>query len=169
MTLPFLILAVLTLAGATAAMTLRKLVHCALALSVAFVGLAGLYLVLGAQFVGLVQVMVYVGAVVILIVFAILLTRSDELPAPRGSLSSKTSWLAGLVVVAGVFAVLARALTTTGASQAIAGARPEAKISDIGSALMQRFVLPLEVVGLLLTAALIGAVVIAMEEKQSTK
>jgi NADH-quinone oxidoreductase subunit J len=68
-----------------------------------------------------------------------------------------------------VFAVLAWALTAGGAEQGVAGARPEAAISEIGSALMQRFVLPLEVVGLLLTAALIGAVVIAMEEKQSAK
>jgi len=169
MTLPFLILALVTLAGATAAMTLRKLVHCALALSVAFVGLAGLYLALGAQFVGLVQVMVYVGAVVILIVFAILLTRSDEPGLPRALRGEKRARLAGLAVAAGVFAVLAWALAAGGAEAGIAGARPEATIDAIGSALMQRFVLPFEAVGLLLTAALIGAVVIAMEEKQSPK
>ena len=169
MTLAFLILAVLTLAGGTAAMTLRKLVHCALALSVALVGLAGLYLDLGAQFVGLVQVMVYVGAVVILIVFAILLTRSEELPGQRVSLFSKTPALAGFVVAAAVFAVLAWALTAGDAAQGALGAHPQATTREIGSALMQRFVLPFEVVGLLLTAALIGAVVIAMEEKQSTR
>lgn len=169
MTLPFLILAVLTLAGATAAMTLRRLVHCALALSIALVGLAGLYLDLGAQFVGLVQVMVYVGAVVILIVFAILLTRSDALPAQRFFLSWKTPGFAGFVVAAAVFSVLAWALTTGSVAQRVLAARPEATMREIGSALMQRFVLPFEVVGLLLTAALIGAVVIAMEEKQSTK
>jgi NADH-quinone oxidoreductase subunit J len=161
MTVPFLILAVLTIVGATAAMMLRKLVHCALALSIAFVGLAGLYLDLGAQFVGLAQVLVYVGAVVILIVFAILLTRSDELP------EQKTHWLAGAAVSAAVFAVLAWAVTAGGAAPGTTGAQPLVTIRQIGEALMQRFVLPLEVVGLLLTAVLIGAVVIAMEEKQS--
>ena len=75
MTLLFLILGVLTLAGAVAALTLRNLVHCVLALTLAFVGLAGLYLQLGAQFMGFAQILVYVGAVAILIVFAILLTR----------------------------------------------------------------------------------------------
>ncbi|MGC2160279.1 MAG: NADH-quinone oxidoreductase subunit J [Silvibacterium sp.] len=164
MTVPFLILAALTIAGATAAMTLRKLVHCALALAICLVGLAGLYLDLGAQFVGLAQVLVYVGAVVILIVFAILLTRSDALPAEK-----KPTVAGGLIVSAAVFAVLAWAVTAGGAAQGAPASQPQAAIEQIGSAMMQRYGLPLEIVGLLLTAALIGAVVIAMEEKQGTR
>lgn len=163
MPVTFLILAVLTVAGATAAMTLRRLVHCVLALTICFVGLAGLYLYLGAQFAGLVQMLVYVGAVVILIVFAILLTHSHEAPSQK-----KWSWLAGVCVSAAVFAVLAWAVMAGGAIEG-AGGQPQATMQQIGSALMGRFVLPLEVVGLLLTAALIGAVVIAMEEKQSAR
>jgi NADH:ubiquinone oxidoreductase subunit 6 (subunit J) len=162
MTAPFVLLAAVAIAGATAAMTMRKLVHCALALALCFVGLAGLYLDLNAQFVGLVQVLVYVGAVVILIVFAILLTRHDELP-----LQTVSTRIAGLGLSAVVFAVLAWAITAGGANLGAASAIPEAAMKDIGGALMQRYVLPLEVVGLLLTAALIGAVVIAMEEKKS--
>ncbi|HTV04402.1 MAG TPA: NADH-quinone oxidoreductase subunit J [Acidobacteriaceae bacterium] len=164
MTAPFVILAVVTIGGAVAAMTLRKLVHCALALAVCFVGLAGLYLDLNAQFVGLVQVLVYVGAVVILIVFAILLTRHDELPA-----QTNRTRVAGLGVSAVVFALLAWAVTAGGAQMGAAVAAPEAAMKDIGGALMQKYVLPLEVVGLLLTAALIGAVVIAMEEKKKAR
>ena len=79
--LSFAIIAVFTIAGALAAMILRNLVHCVLALVLAFTGLAGLYLQLGAQFVGFAQILIYVGAVAILIVFAILLTRSHEPPA----------------------------------------------------------------------------------------
>src|SRR5258708_29968795 len=78
MTIAFVILAALTIAGAVAAMSLRNLVHCALALTIAFGGLAALYLQLGAQFVGFAQLLVYVGAVAILIVFALLLTRGSE-------------------------------------------------------------------------------------------
>jgi NADH-quinone oxidoreductase subunit J len=163
MTVPFLILAAITLAGAVAAMTLRKLVHCALALAVSLVGLAGLYLDLGAQFVGLAQVLVYVGAVVILIVFAILLTRGDGPPSPRIGRA-----VSGVVISACVFAVLAWAVVSGGAAQG-ASAPSLAPISDIGHAMMGRYILPLEIVGLLLTAALIGAVVIAMEEKRRTK
>ena len=90
---PFAIIAVLTLASAVAAMSLRNLVHCALALTVTFAGLAALYLQLDAQFVGFAQILVYVGAVAILIVFAILLTRSGE--PPRQSVFS-AAWVVGV-------------------------------------------------------------------------
>ena len=144
-------------------MTLRKLVHCALALAICLIGLAGLYLDLGAQFVGLAQILVYVGAVVILIVFAILLTRSDELPSPRGK-----QRVAGMFVAAAVFALLAWVLLGRNLESS-APAQRQAAIHQIGSSLMSDYVLPLEIVGLLLTAALIGAVVIAMEEKQNAQ
>lgn len=163
MTVPFLILAALTIAGATAAMTLRKLVHCALALAISLIGLAGLFLDLGAEFVGLVQIMVYVGAVVILIVFAILLTREDQPPSQRSGRAARA--ISGVAVSACVFGVLAWAVLSGGAATGAAAQAPS-DILGIGHALMGRFVLPLEVVGLLLTAALIGAVVIAMEEKK---
>src|SRR5262245_54368740 len=103
MTVTFVIFAILTLAGAIAAMTLRNLVHCALALTVAFAGLAGIYLQLNAQFVGFAQVLIYIGAVAILIVFAILLTRGSE---PVGQNLFSSSWLLGAVVAGGVFAVV---------------------------------------------------------------
>ena len=77
---PFLILAGVTFAGACAAMMLRGLVHCALALAVTFAGIGALYLNLGAQFLGLAQLLVYVGAIAVLIVFVILLTRGERQP-----------------------------------------------------------------------------------------
>src|SRR6266404_321818 len=89
----FIILGLLTLAGAGAAMSLRNLVHCALALTVAFAGLAALYLQLDAQFVGFAQILVYIGAVAILIVFAILLTGGGE--APKRPVLS-VSWCIGV-------------------------------------------------------------------------
>src|SRR5438445_6508630 len=105
-----IILGLLTLAGAIAAMSLRNLVHCALALTVAFAGLAAFYLQLGAQFVGFAQILVYIGAVAILIVFAILLTRGSEQPQQR---IFSRSWLSGLAVALVVFAVLARTIITS--------------------------------------------------------
>ena len=78
MSAAFLILAIVTILAACAAMTLRGLVHCALALAVAFAGIGTLYLSLGAQFLGLAQLLVYVGAIAVLIVFVILLTRGGE-------------------------------------------------------------------------------------------
>ena len=163
MTIPFLIIAALTIAASAAAMTLRNLVHCALALVVAFAGLAAAYLQLDAQFVGFAQILVYVGAVAILIVFAVLLTRGGEAPA-KSVFSS--SWLWGLLVTIAVFGTLAWTITRSFASRREPAEKAEATVRQIGDALMTKFVLPLEVIGLLLTAALIGAVIIAMKEEK---
>jgi NADH-quinone oxidoreductase subunit J len=162
MTLPFIIIAVLTIAAAVAAMTLRNLIHCALAVAVAFVGLAAAYLQLEAQFVGFTQVLVYVGAVAILIVFAVLLTRGGEVP--EKSVFS-ASWIWGVVVTVGVFGVLAWAIKNSFASRRKPVDEVSASVKQIGDALMTKYVLPLEVIGLLLTAALIGAVIIAMRDE----
>ena len=159
----FIILAVLTLAGAVAAMTMRNLVHCALALTMAFAGLAALYLQLDAQFVGFAQVLVYIGAVAILIVFAILLTRGSE-PPQQAIFSS--SWMMGVAVAVIVTGLLAGLLFSSRALTREAAAGTTATVQQIGQSLMTQYVLPLQVVGLLLTAALIGAVIIAMKEKE---
>ncbi len=163
MTPAFAIIALLTIAAAVAAMSLRNLVHCALAMVGAFVGIAALYLQLDAQFVGFTQILVYIGAVAILIVFAILLTRGGE--TPEKNLFSST-WLWGAVVTIAVFGTLAWAIKNSFASDRPAPPQVEATVKQIGDALMTKFVLPLEVIGLLLTAAMIGAVIIAMKEEK---
>lgn len=166
MTLPFLILAILTLAGGIAAMTLRRLVHCALALTVAFAGLAALYLNLGAEFAGLAQLLVYVGAIAILIVFAILLTHGGEIESER---VFSPAGLGGGVIALAVFAVLAWAVETSGiAHPAGIPPAPDTPMRQIGLALMQRYILPLEVIALMLTAAMIGAVILAMRERRTS-
>jgi NADH-quinone oxidoreductase subunit J len=161
MSLPFIIIAVVTLFAAAAAMTWRNLVHCALSLVVALAGLAALYLNLGAQFVGFAQILVYVGAVAILIVFAILLTRSGETP---NQAVLAPGWLSGMVVAAVVFAALGWSVWHSEALSPVPAPVPQATVKEIGDALMTRYVLPLEVIGLLLTAAMIGAVIIAMRD-----
>ncbi len=158
-TAAFLIIAVLTLAGALAAATLPKLIHAALCLVVAFIGIAAFYFLLGAEFVGLVQVFVYVGAVAVLIVFTILLTRREEE-------STRAFTWGGVVVSLAVFGGLLWAiLRTPGLSLSV----PQIEaltVRQIGEALMTDYVWPLQCVGLLLTAALIGALVLVMEEKR---
>jgi NADH-quinone oxidoreductase subunit J len=166
MTVSFLILAVLTVAGMAAAMGLRNAVHCVLALTVGFAGVAALYLQLGAQFVGFTQIMVYVGAVAILAVFAIMMTHS---PTPVQLPAYSSRWACGIVVAAAVFSVLAWAIRSGTASSQVLPPQPDIDVQQIGEALMHRFVLPLEIMGLLLTAALIGAVVIAMDRKEEPK
>jgi NADH-quinone oxidoreductase subunit J len=163
MTAPFAIIAALTLASAIAAMSLRNLVHCALMLMVAFAGLAVLYLGLGAQFVGFAQVLVYIGAVAILIVFAILLTRGSE---PLSTRVFSTTWAVGVGVAIAVFGLLSAMILSSHAVSRELQPAPEVTVRQIGEQLMGKYVLPLEVIGLLLTAALIGAVIIAMHEEE---
>ncbi|HET7104624.1 MAG TPA: NADH-quinone oxidoreductase subunit J [Terracidiphilus sp.] len=164
----FVVVAALTVAGGLAAVLLKNLVHCALALTVAFAGLALLFLQLDAEFAGFAQILVYIGAVAILVVFAILLTRGPEAEAGEGGLVSR-SWPAGLAVAAAVFAVLGWAVIEAAQGLPAVAAAPTVTVEEIGHALMNRYVLPLEIVALLLTAALIGAVIVAMHEKEGSR
>jgi NADH-quinone oxidoreductase subunit J len=162
----FITFAIVTVAGAVAAMSFRQLVHSVLALTVAFAGLAAIYLQLGAQFVGFAQVLVYVGAVAILVVFAILLTRDKSATSHPIRMDS---WKQSGAVAFAVFGVLAWAIYGSAVTQHLVRPQPEVSIQQIGNALMLRFALPLEIIGLLLTVALIGAVTIAMQEKKERR
>jgi NADH-quinone oxidoreductase subunit J len=158
-TTAFIVIAVITLAGALAAATLSKLIHAALSLVVAFVGVAAYFFLLGAEFVGLMQVFVYVGAVAVLIVFTILLTRRD-VTGERG-----INW-GGAIVALAVFSGL---LWTILKTKSLATPAPQIEpltVKQIGETLMTNYVWPLQCVGLVLTVALIGALILVMEEKR---
>ena len=155
----FIFISIFTLSCALAAATLRKLIHAALCLVGAFLGLALFYFLLGAEFVGLVQVFVYVGAVAVLIVFTILLTRREE------ENTGGFNWGGALIALA-VFAGLLWTIFKTPATALAAPAIEALTVKRIGEALMTSYVWPLQCVGLLLTAALIGALVLVMEEKR---
>ena len=155
----FLVIAIITLSGALAAASLRKLIHAALCLVIAFVGLAAFFFLLGAEFVGLVQVFVYVGAVAVLIVFTILLTRR-EVNGVQG-----INW-GGAIVALAVFGGLLWTILKTKSLAILAPQIEPITVKRIGEVLMTDFVWPLQCVGLVLTAALIGALVLVIEEKR---
>jgi NADH-quinone oxidoreductase subunit J len=155
----FVIITLLTLAGALAAATLQKLMHAALSFAVTFVGISAFFFLLGAEFVGLVQVFVYIGAVAVLIVFTILLTRRD-VEKHRGF-----NW-SGVAVAIAVFGGLIWTILKTQSLSMAAPKIPTLTVKRIGEVLMTSYVWPLQCVGLLLTAALIGALILVMEEKQ---
>jgi NADH-quinone oxidoreductase subunit J len=158
-TAAFIFIAIFTLAGALAAAILPKLIHAAFCLVVAFVGMAAFFFLLGAEFVGLVQVFVYVGAVAVLIVFTILLTR----PAEEKTVGFNWS---GVVVALGVFAGLIWAIVKTPTLTIAAPQIQALTVKRIGEVLMTDFVWPLQCVGLLLTAALIGGFILVMNEER---
>jgi NADH-quinone oxidoreductase subunit J len=152
-----IIISVVVLAGALSAAFLPRLVHATLAVILTFVGVACMYFLLGAEFVGLVQIFVYVGAVAILIVFTILLTNPEEK-------SEGVNWL-GILAAAAVFLGLVWAITKTALPTEVPEIEP-LTVKQIGDTLMTDYVWPLMAIGLLLTAALIGALILVMEEKE---
>jgi NADH-quinone oxidoreductase subunit J len=158
-TAAFIVIAILTLAGALAAASLPKLIHAALCLVVAFVGIAAFFFLLGAEFVGLVQVFVYVGAVAVLIVFTILLTRRAE------ENTGGFNW-GGLVIALAVLGGLIWAILGTPTLTIAARPIEALTVKRIGEVLMTDYIWPLQCVGLLLTAALIGGLILVMEEKR---
>lgn len=155
----FIVIAILTLAGALAAATLSKLIHAALCLVGAFIGIAAFYFLLEAEFVGLVQVFVYVGAVAVLIVFTILLTRRED------ESTGGFHW-AGAAVALAVFGGLVWSILRTSNLSLAAPPIDALTVKRIGEVLMTAYVWPLQCVGLVLTAALIGALILVMEEKR---
>lgn len=162
--LSFSILAALILVSAIAAMSMRNLVHCALCLIGTFAGLAALFLQLDAQFIGFAQILVYIGAVAILILFAILLTRSSELTGKQRHTVSPAWWV-GVAVALVTFGSLALAVSSSKLVNVRNVEAAPISVKLIGKQLMDTYILPLEVLGLLLTAAMIGAAIIAMKER----
>src|SRR5258708_36887384 len=145
MTPVFVIISLVTLLSGIAAMSLRNLVHCALSLAITFAGLAALYLQLNAEFVGFAQILVYVGAVAILIVFAILLTRGSELPTET---LYSSNWAVGLAVAVIVFALIAAVILTSKALPGPPTAVPITTCGQLWDQSRHRTVLRLECLGL---------------------
>ncbi len=136
----------------------KNVVHAALYL-VAVLGSVGVvYLVLGAEFVGWVQVLIYVGAIVVLLLFGIMLTKA---PIGRTALDNEQRPVA-LVVSVGTFVVLTWLIWRAFGEQTIR-LRP-VRIEQVGTSLFRNFVLPFEAVSILLLAALVGAIVLARRD-----
>ena len=154
----FVLIAIFTISAAFAAATFPRLIHAALMLALMFVGLAAFFFLLGAEFVGLVQIFVYVGAVAILIVFTILLTRREKD-------SARVPGMGGSGIAAAVFAGLAWSIYKTPTVRIAAPAVKSVTVKQIGELLMTGYVWPLLCVGVLLTAALVGAMVLVIEDK----
>ncbi len=157
----FIILSAIALVGALGVVLNRNLFRSALFLVLSFVAVAGFYILLEAEFLAMVQIMVYVGAISILIIFAIMLSR--------GMMSSEVKafneqWAWALVAALALFAILAFVLLGVVWPTAEASV-PENTISDLGQALVSpdQFVLVFEVASVLLLVALVGAVIVARE------
>jgi NADH:ubiquinone oxidoreductase subunit 6 (subunit J) len=164
--IPFLLIAAFTLGVSALAFLLRNIIHCALLLTAGWVGIGAFYLWAGAEFVAFAQILVYVGAVSMVVLFAVLLTRRSEAaaPAPRSRLrrADIQRFASAGVITAAVAAVLVGAIIRSPLKTAPeSAAAPGINVLEIGRQLMGQHAGALLIMGVLLTVALLGAVVLA--------
>jgi len=157
----FILLAVLTLGGGLGVVLTRNVVHAALALLLSLVAVGGVYLVLYAEFLALVQVLIYGGAVIIVLLFAIMLTRGSEYP----HISDNRQWPLAALAALGVLGVLVPAFLIN----AVDNTKAQSPVfTDLANSLFTRWAIPFEIASLVLLVALIGAIIIARTEKDET-
>jgi NADH-quinone oxidoreductase subunit J len=147
--------------SAIAVVTARNVVHAALYLVVALLSVGATFLLLGAEFAGWVQILIYVGAIVILFLFGLMLTKA---PIGRDTLDNAHRWV-GLLVAAGVFAGLVFLIQDAFPLDAEQFEVFRATTGAVGESMFRDFVLPFEAISFLLLAALIGAIVLARKDE----
>jgi NAD(P)H-quinone oxidoreductase subunit 6 len=156
----FYLLATVAVLGATGVAFSQNIVYSALSLMLSFLGVAGLYVFLRAEFVAGIQVLIYVGGVLVLTLFAVMLTQGiRDVEVSNASFSRPL----GLAVVLAAFVVLFRSFLAaawfTGEARAM-----ESSTYGVGHALLGPYVLPFEVASIVLLTVLIGAVVLSRKE-----
>lgn len=157
----FWLLATVIVASAILVVSLKNIFHCALALVLCLFTVAGIYILLNAEFLAAAQVLIYVGAVSILMIFAVMLT--SHLAAKEISQTNENAVTAFLISV--LFAFVAIVLiSNTRVWRLTTEALPVDNTLVLGKLLMTKYMLPFEVVSILLLAAMIGAIVLARKE-----
>jgi NADH-quinone oxidoreductase subunit J len=156
----FLLVGAVMVFSALRLVTSKNLVHGALYLVVTLAGVAIVFLLMTAEFVAWVQVLIYVGAVVVLLLFGLMLTRA---PLGRTALDRQQRWLAAPVSLA-LFVVTSTILWRAFEGQNIDFGKNKANLELLGNELFTRFVIPFEVASVLLLAALVGAVYLAKRD-----
>jgi NADH-quinone oxidoreductase subunit J len=172
----FISSAVLTIACAIGVLVVKNIMHSCIFLLGSLMGVAGLYATLGADFVAVTQIMVYVGGVVILMLFAVMLTggkdfisRAQNLLGLAPSMGSK--WTYGIGLLVGVVFLLTniqliRGITSSVTTKEINNDFPST-VTQIGHLLIKEHVLAFEISSVLLLGALVGAAIIARPRKQN--
>jgi NADH-quinone oxidoreductase subunit J len=156
----FGLLAAAMAAASLKVVTTKNVVHAALYLVVVLAGVAGIYILLAAEFIAVVQILIYIGAIVVLFLFGVMLTR-----APIGhdnTLDNDQRW-AAVIVALFLFGVLCSVLVNA-FHRTHVNAMSVQRTNDVALSIFQTYVIPFEVVSVVLLAALVGAVVIARRD-----
>jgi NADH-quinone oxidoreductase subunit J len=168
----FLVFATITVGSAAIVVLARSLIYSAFSLLFTFFGVAGLYLLLGADFLAASQLLIYVGGILVLLLFGVMLTHKlYDLDLK----SEVTQFLPGLIVAAGLFLCLAwpfhwpgrRGILFETAWRVGPGRMPAATTAEIGNLFMGQYLLPFEAASILLLVALMGAAMIVRRKKEA--
>jgi len=158
----FLLLASTLLGSGLLVVTMRDIIRCGLAMIVCFLALAGLYVLARAPLVAAAQVLIYIGAISVLVLFAIMLTQTKDAPA---RLVFQTQALPAAVASIALAFIIAIAVGATDWAGGAEGGRRPTGTDDLARVLFDKYVLPFEVVSVLLLAAVIGGVFLAKREE----
>lgn len=154
----FYLVAALTVASALGVVLTRNILYAALFLVVSFAGVAAVFVLLNADFLAAVQLLIYAGAIAVLIIFAIMMTHNPS----RGGNSNEQRWPAFILAGLMLAVLLGGATATVWPLSSLAPL--EATTAPLGKLLLNEYVLPFEVVSVLLVVAMIGAIVISRED-----
>lgn len=160
--IPFAVMAAMVVIGGFKVVTTKNIMHAALWLTVTLSGVAGLYILLASEFVAAVQVMVYIGAVIVLFIFGVMLTRAPigkeaELNNDSG-FSGPFGVLAAISIFGLLTATVVGAFGRTRLDPGVIGS------GTVGESIFSEYVIPFEILSVLLLAALIGAIVLARQD-----
>ncbi|MCL5960947.1 MAG: NADH-quinone oxidoreductase subunit J [Chloroflexi bacterium] len=156
----FYVLAIIMVGSALAVVLQRSIIYSALFLALSFLSVAGIYIILQAEFLAAVQILIYAGAVIILMLFAIMLTQRAN--SSQSNVPNSQAAVAGVVAIA-LFAVVGSVLLRTPWKVGLeTPSQPNTEL--LGQALFNQYVLPFEIASVLLLVAMIGAIVIARED-----
>jgi NADH-quinone oxidoreductase subunit J len=163
----FLAIAAFTLGTASVAVALRTLIHSALLLVASWSGIAVFYLWAGAEFVAFAQLLIYVGAISMVVLFAVLLTRQSRIDPP---IAPATTRRAAAAVIAGLvlFGVLTTAVMRTSFATPVETS-PSITVRQLGTRMMDTDVGAVLVIGVILTVSLLGAIVLAATDDPKSR
>lgn len=158
----FYVLSAVTLVAAGGVMVSRNLLHAVLFLILTFVGVAGFFVLLSADFIAMAQVIIYVGAIAVLVLFAILLTPRSGRGNAETMFAIPGILLAVCLAAIFLFVVHDTAWQTNDVA-------PTVGVSELGEALLTTWVLPFEIASILLTAALVGAIMLVRTPQEEAE
>ena len=167
----FLILALIAISTALGMLLSRNAVYSALFLVLNFVTVAIFYLLLGAPFIAMTQITVYAGAIMVLFLFVIMLLGAEALPQTNVLPWQKPLAIGLAIALAaeGTFLLIAKARPSGDISQPMDTVNTMQNLTDLGRALFTQYLLPFEVISILLLVAMVGAIVLTHKEKGAQK